>query len=117
MRKNRFLQGLIGIAILATTECAGPAAIGFVLTGTAQAQDFPFLSRQRPARNDGFFQQLFGPSNRRLDERDSQQRAGAGRLFARAGRAQSRSEGRAARADDLRRRPGQRHGRLARLWT
>jgi hypothetical protein len=73
MRKNRFLQGLIGIAILATTECAGPAAIGFVLTGTAQAQDFPFLSRQRPARNDGFFQQLFGPSNRRLDERDSQQ--------------------------------------------
>lgn len=77
MRKNRFLHGLIGVAILATAECAALAAVGFALTGPAEAQDFPFLSRQRPARNDGFFQQLFGPSNRRLDDRDVQQQAPA----------------------------------------
>jgi hypothetical protein len=73
MRKYRFLQGVIGIAILAAAECAGVAAIGFASTGMAQAQDFPFLSRQRPARNEGFFQQLFGPSNRRMDDREYQQ--------------------------------------------
>jgi hypothetical protein len=60
-RKYRYLQRLAGMAVLAIVECA---AVG------AQAQDFPFMTRQRPARNDGFFQQLFGAPNRRQDDRE-----------------------------------------------
>lgn len=76
-RKNRFLQRFFGIALLGATECVGLAAIGLALTGQAAAQDFPFLSRQRAPRGDGFFQQLFGPSNRRQDDRDYQLQAPA----------------------------------------
>lgn len=73
MRKLRHLQRLLVIAILATAECAAIGVAGVTFSSTAQAQDFPFLSRQRPSRNEGFFQQLFGPSNRRVDDRDHQQ--------------------------------------------
>ena len=69
-RKNRFLQRVAVIALLGAAECTG---FGLTLTGPAQAQDFPFLSRQRAPRGDGFFQQFFGPSNRRQDDRDYQQ--------------------------------------------
>lgn len=71
-RKNRYLQRLAVIALLGVAECAG---IGLALTGQAAAQDFPFLSRQRAPRGDGFFQQLFGPSNRRQDDREYQTQA------------------------------------------
>jgi hypothetical protein len=67
-RKNRYLQRLAGMAVLAIVQCAGLGA---------QAQDFPFLSRQRPARSDGFFQQLFGSPNRRQDDRVYQLQAPA----------------------------------------
>ena len=76
-RKNRFLQRLAVVAVLGAAECAGVAALGLVLGGPAMAQDYPFLSRQRPARGDGFFQQLFGTPNRRQDDRDIQQQAPA----------------------------------------
>ncbi|MDO8877906.1 MAG: DUF459 domain-containing protein [Pseudolabrys sp.] len=66
-RKYRFLQRLAVVAVVGVAECA---AIGLALTGAAQAQDYPFLSRQRQPRGDGFFQQLFGPSNRRQEERE-----------------------------------------------
>ncbi len=67
-RKNRVLQRWAFIAALGVAECAG-----FAVIGMAQAQDFPFLSRQRPARSEGFFQQLFGNSNRRQDDREVHQ--------------------------------------------
>ena len=67
-RKHRYLQRLAGMAVLAIVECA---AVG------AQAQDFPFMTRQRPARSDGFFQQLFGSPNRRQDDREYQLQAPA----------------------------------------
>ncbi len=76
-RKNRFLQRLAVVAVLGAAECAGVAALGLALGGPAMAQDYPFLSRQRPARGDGFFQQLFGTPNRRQDDRDIQQQAPA----------------------------------------
>ena len=69
MRKNRYWQRLAMIALLGAAECA---TFGLTLPAPAQAQDFPFLSRQRAPRGDGFFQQLFGPSNRRQDDRDYQ---------------------------------------------
>lgn len=72
MRKNRFLQRVAVIALLGAAECAG---FGLTLSAPAQAQDFPFLSRQRAPRGDGFFQQFFGPSNRRQDDRDQTQQA------------------------------------------
>ena len=74
-RKNRFLQRLAIVAILGAADYAGLAVLG--LAGPAMAQDYPFLSRQRPARSEGFFQQLFGPANRRQDDRDVQQQAPA----------------------------------------
>jgi hypothetical protein len=67
-RNNRYLQRLAGMAVLAIVECAGLGV---------QAQDFPFMTRQRPARSDGFFQQLFGAPNRRQDDREYQQQAPA----------------------------------------
>ena len=74
-RKNRFLQRLAVVALLGAGDYAGLAVLG--LSGPAMAQDYPFLSRQRPARSEGFFQQLFGTSNRRQDDRDLQQQAPA----------------------------------------
>lgn len=59
--------------MLGAVDYAGLAVLG--LGGPAMAQDYPFLSRQRPARGEGFFQQLFGTSNRRQDDRDLQQQA------------------------------------------
>ena len=76
-RKIRFLQRLAVVAVLGAAECAGVAALGLALGEPAMAQDYPFLSRQRPARGDGFFQQLFGTPNRRQDDRDIQQQAPA----------------------------------------
>ncbi len=70
MRNNRFLQRLAVIALLGAAECTG---FGLMVSAPAQAQDFPFLTRQRAPRGDGFFQQFFGPSNRRQDDRDYQQ--------------------------------------------
>jgi len=72
-RNNRFLQRLAIVALLSAADYAGLAVPGMV--GPAMAQDYPFLSRQRPARSEGFFQQLFGPANRRQDDRDLQQQA------------------------------------------
>ena len=72
-RNNRFLQRLAIVGLLSAADYAGLAVPGMV--GPAMAQDYPFLSRQRPARSEGFFQQLFGPANRRQDDRDLQQQA------------------------------------------
>ncbi len=67
-RKYRLTRWIVGVAILAAAECVGVAAIGVVSVQPAQAQDgFPFLSRQRPSRGGGFFQQLFGTSKREVE--------------------------------------------------
>jgi hypothetical protein len=64
-RKNRYLQRIAVVALLGAAECA---ALGVMLMPQAQAQEFPFLRSQRAPRGDGFFQQLFGPSNRRQED-------------------------------------------------
>ncbi len=70
----RISRWLIAAAVLAVAECAGLVALEVALTVPAQAQArderFPFLGRQRPARSGGFFENLFGPSNRQVFERE-----------------------------------------------
>jgi hypothetical protein len=70
---------LIGAAILAVAECASVVALEVALTAPAQAQArddrFPFLNRQRAPRSGGFFDGLFGPSNRQYYEGEPAQQS------------------------------------------
>jgi len=70
--KIRFSRWFIGVAILAVAEFASVAAIEIAAIAPAEAQArddrFPFLRRQRPQRSGGFFESLFGPSNRQVFE-------------------------------------------------
>jgi hypothetical protein len=73
--KTRLSRWFVGAAILAVAECAGVAAVEFVLTAPAQAQFFdrtsPFTNRQRPQRSGGFFDGFFSPTNRPAHEDES----------------------------------------------
>ncbi len=72
--KKRISRWLMSAAVLAVTECAVILAISVPLTDTAQAQFFRddrYPQRQRPQRSGGFFDGLFGPSQRR-DNFDSE---------------------------------------------
>jgi hypothetical protein len=75
---KRMTRWLVGAVILAVAECAAVVALDIALTNSAQAQwfgsrDDRYPSR-RPARSGGgFFDDLFGPSNRRGIESDSSQ--------------------------------------------
>jgi hypothetical protein len=75
--KNRLSRWLVGAVILAAVECASVIAVQFAVIAPAQAQlrddRFPFLSRQRPQRSGGFFDNLFGPSNRQIFESEPTQ--------------------------------------------
>jgi hypothetical protein len=79
-RKDRFVQTVVGVAVLAMAECAGLAAITVAMTGPAEAQFWDQRSqssnRQRPSRGGGFFEQFFGPFNSREDDRAPSQRGG-----------------------------------------
>ena len=70
----RISRWLIAAAVLAVAECASLVALEVALTVPAQAQArderFFFQGRQRPARSGGFFENLFGPSNRQVFERE-----------------------------------------------
>jgi uncharacterized protein len=69
--KNLISRWLVGAVILAVAECASMVAVEVALTDSAQAQFFGddrFSSRQRPQRSGGFFDGLFGPSNRPVYE-------------------------------------------------
>ncbi len=75
--KKRISRWLVGAVILAAAQCASVAAIEIAVTASAQAQSrddrYPFLSRQRSQRPGGFFENLFGPSNRRVFESEPAQ--------------------------------------------
>jgi hypothetical protein len=76
LSKKRFLRWLAGAVILTVAECAGVVALDVALTDSAQAQFFGddrFSSRQRQQRSGGFFDNLFGPSNRRALEGEIEQ--------------------------------------------
>jgi len=75
--KIRLSRWLVGAAILAMAECASVIAVDVALTDAAQAQfsrDDRYPSRQRQQRSGGFFESLFGPSNRRFYEEQPTQR-------------------------------------------
>jgi hypothetical protein len=69
--KIRVSRWLVGVVILAAAEWASVVAFNLALTGSAQAQFFRddrYPVRQRSQRSGGFFDSLFGPSDRRSFE-------------------------------------------------
>jgi hypothetical protein len=68
--RKQISRWLLAAVVLAMAECAAVVALDVALTDTAQAQFFgdDRYSRQRPQRSGGFFDNLFGPSNRRAIE-------------------------------------------------
>jgi hypothetical protein len=69
--KNRLTHWLMGAAVLAAAEFACVAALEFAFTVSAQAQFFG--DRPRPQRQGGFFDSLFGPSQRPVFEGEPSQ--------------------------------------------
>jgi len=75
--KIRFSRWLVGAAILVAAECASVVTIELAVTEPAQAQFFGTdRSYRRPQRSGGFFEDLFGPQNRRVYEGDSEPSSG-----------------------------------------
>ncbi|HLA20402.1 MAG TPA: DUF459 domain-containing protein, partial [Pseudolabrys sp.] len=72
---KRMTRWLIGAVILAVAECAAAVALDVALTNSAQAQSFgdDRYGGRRYRSGGGFFDNLFGPSNRRGFESEPSQ--------------------------------------------
>ena len=73
--KIRLPHWLLGAALLAGAQSIGAVTFQLALTGPAAAQFFrdDYPRQQRPRRSGGFFENLFGGSNRSYERGDSYQ--------------------------------------------